>query len=183
MFWVHPGCRRLRRTNLGACKPGDGVDLERSATASDRVSGHMVQGHVDCAARVVSKTADGASCLTVELEVPAEHSRLMRYVVEKGYVALEGASLTVCSVDRQARRFSVMLIPHTQRAIVLPRREVGALVNVEADAVGKYAVDAADGALAGAGPGPVAWASLGVSVAALGLAAWALARTFSSQRA
>lgn len=159
------------------------MDLERSATASTRVSGHFVQGHVDCPAAVVSKSKDGKDALTVVVELPEEYASLMRFIVSKGYVAVDGASLTVVSVDPAERTFSFMLIPHTQGAVVIPRRSIGEFVNIEVDCLGKYAAAAVDAAKA---HGPtssggadtataisVAFAALGVAVVALGLAGFA----------
>jgi riboflavin synthase len=175
---------------LGALKAGDGVDLERSATASTRISGHFVQGHVDCPAAVVSKSKDGQDALTIRVQLPEAYAELMRFIVSKGYVAIDGASLTVVDVDSSKRTFSFMLIPHTQSAVVIPRREIGELVNIEVDCLGKYAAAAVDArshsAPSSSSSGDaatdghtlaVAYGALGVSLAALGLAAYSAWKT------
>lgn len=183
-------CRRLRRSNLGDLRAGAAVDLERSASASARVSGHMVQGHVDCAAAVVSKRADGADCLSVQVELPADHAGLMRFIVEKGYVAVDGASLTVTAVDVARRRFTFMLIPHTQRAVVIPQRAVGDRVNVEVDCLAKYAAQSggADAGAVATAEGRaaraevLATAAVAVAVAAACIAVWAASRVGARQQ-
>lgn len=122
----------LRRSNLGALRVGDPVNLERSVTAGQRMGGHYVQGHVDGTGRVLGATGDGASII-VRIATPPE---LLRYVVERGFVALDGASLTVLELRTDA--FDVSLVYHTQQTITLPHKRPGASVNVEVDVVGKY---------------------------------------------
>jgi riboflavin synthase len=102
----------------------------------------VVQGHVDCTARIVDKHKDGSDALWVWVELPAAHSEVMDAIVSKGYVAIDGTSLTVCGVDVERRRFSFMLIPHTQRSVAIPHKGVGECVNVETDIVGKMIVAA-----------------------------------------
>ena len=120
------------RTALDTLAPGTGVNLERSVTPSTRMGGHFVQGHVDGTGRIVEFRPD-ADALWVTVEVPPA---LMRYIVPKGYVALDGTSLTV--VDVGERTFSVTLVAYTQAHIVLPRKAVGDALNVEVDVLGKY---------------------------------------------
>ncbi len=122
----------LRRTNLGALVVGDRVNLERSLEAGGRMGGHYVQGHVDSIGRVVEKRPEGDS-LRMWFEAP-EH--LMPYIVEKGYISLDGASLTV--TDRSGTRFGVALVAYTQEMIGLPTKPVGATVNIEVDVIAKY---------------------------------------------
>ena len=117
----------LSRTNLATLAPGDRVNLERPLRVSDRLGGHLVTGHVDAVGEVVSPAPD----LVVRL--PAD---LLRYVVEKGSVAVDGCSLTVAGVD--ADRFRVAVIPHTAAVTTLGRRQAGDRVNVEVDLVAKY---------------------------------------------
>ena len=120
------------RTNLDALDPGTRVNLERSVTPTTRMGGHFVQGHVDATGTVEEFREDAdALWVTVSLD-PA----LMRYVVPKGYVALDGTSLTV--VNAGADSFDVTLVAYTQAHIVLPTRAVGDRVNVEVDVLGKY---------------------------------------------
>lgn len=120
------------RTNLDTLAPGTPVNLERSVTPSTRMGGHFVQGHVDATGRIVDFRPD-ADALWVTVEAP---SALMRYVVPKGYVAIDGTSLTV--VDVTDTTFSVTLVAYTQAHIVLPGRAVGDAVNLEVDVLGKY---------------------------------------------
>ena len=124
----------LRRTNLGALKEGAKVNLERSLAADGRNSGHYVQGHVDTTGKVLKKTLEGDS-LWVEIEV--NDPDLLACIVPKGYVAVDGTSLTVCDVLEKS--FTLMLIEHTQKCIVLPQRAIGDEVNLEVDVIAKYA--------------------------------------------
>ncbi|KAI8866667.1 riboflavin synthase alpha chain [Ramicandelaber brevisporus] len=132
----------LRRSSLGELQAGSRVNLERAvAAASGRLGGHMVQGHIDGTVKIRSITPDGAAAW-IRFDVPpAEESHgvdLLRYIVPKGFITLDGASLTVCEVDDRDRMFSVMLVPHTQENITMMTKGNGALVNVEVDLVGKY---------------------------------------------
>ena len=122
----------LRRTNLGALKEGDPVNLERPLALSDRLGGHIVQGHVDATA-AIHEIADDGDALMISFRAPTS---IMRYVVEKGFVAVDGTSLTVvnCALDR----FSVTIIPYTRDNTVFRSRRVGDTVNVETDVVAKY---------------------------------------------
>ncbi|KAG5296769.1 riboflavin synthase [Histoplasma ohiense] len=135
-FKVGVAPETLRRTNLGSLTKGSCVNLERSVTASTRMGGHFVQGHVDTVAKILSVKPDG-NALTFRLQ-PRDKS-LLRYIVEKGYVTLDGASLTVTKVvDGEAGWFEIMLIAYTQEKIVTAKKRPGEEVNVEIDIVGKY---------------------------------------------
>lgn len=123
----------LRKTNLGQLRPGDGVNLERAVAVGDRLGGHMVQGHLEAAAEVVSFTPDGQDGLLVRYRAPQE---LMRYIVSKGFVALNGVSLTV--VDCDTETFSVTLIPYTREHTNLTAHTPGSSVNLETDIVARY---------------------------------------------
>lgn len=140
------GCapETLRRTNLGSLKQGGKVNLERAVSADTRMGGHFVQGHVDTVCTILSITPDG-NALTFRLQ-PRDRA-VLRYVVEKGYVTLDGASLTVVSVDetKQGGWFEVMLISYTQEKIVTASKKVGDDVNFEADQVGKYVEKSVEG--------------------------------------
>lgn len=126
----------LRRTNLGALAKGSRVNLERAVSASTRMGGHFVQGHVDTVATVLAVTPDG-NALTFRLQ-PRDRS-ILKYVVEKGYVTLDGASLTVTKVeDGSDGWLEVMLIAYTQERVVTAVKKPGEDVNVEVDMVGKY---------------------------------------------
>ncbi|WEW55022.1 Riboflavin synthase alpha chain [Emydomyces testavorans] len=125
----------LRRTNLGSLASGSNVNLERSVTATTRMGGHFVQGHVDTTATILSVTPDGNS-LVFRLRPNDRH--VLRYIVEKGFIALDGASLTITKVDDDEGWFEIMLIAYTQEKIVTAKKKPGDLVNVEIDMVGKY---------------------------------------------
>jgi len=120
------------RTNLDSLKPGTPLNLERSVTPTTRMGGHFVQGHVDTTGVVKSFTKD-KDALWVAIEVP---SNLMRYIVTKGYITLDGTSLTV--VDTGENWFNVTLVAHTQQHIVMPSKSTGDKVNIEVDVLGKY---------------------------------------------
>ncbi|MFH1002871.1 MAG: riboflavin synthase [Chloroflexota bacterium] len=122
----------LKRTNLGRLHPGDGVNLERPLALGGRMGGHLVQGHVDDVGRVVSVTPEGAAKL-VRIEAPAG---LMGYIVTKGFIAVDGISLTV--VDVEPRSFRVSLVGYTQQHTTLADRQIGDLVNLEVDIIAKY---------------------------------------------
>jgi riboflavin synthase len=123
----------LRRTGLGSVRRGDLVNLERPMRLSDRLGGHLVQGHVDGQGQISASTSNADGSLTMHIEAP---SMLMRYIAEKGSIAVDGVSLTVVDVAPDA--FSVALIPHTLRATTLGRKRVGDRVNLETDVVAKY---------------------------------------------
>jgi len=122
----------LRRSSLAALAPGGRVNLELPLRASDRLGGHIVQGHVDGLGRVASVTDDGFSRV-VRVSAPPE---LLRYVVEKGSVAIDGISLTVASVDDES--LSVALIPETIERTSLGAAAPGTPVNLEVDVLAKY---------------------------------------------
>ncbi len=122
----------LRRTVLGELADGDRVNLEPALRASDRLGGHIVQGHVDGTGVVDSVTTEGLARL-VSVESPPE---LLRYVVEKGSIAVDGVSLTVAQVD--AESFTVGLIPETLERTTLGSAAVGRRVNLEVDVLAKY---------------------------------------------
>ena len=131
-FTVGLSPETLRRTNLGEMKPGGRVNLERALRPSDRMGGHYVQGHVDGVGVVAERRREGDSLL-MRVRVPEEISQ---YVVEKGFIAVDGVSLTVtgCGTDW----FSVALIAFTQGAVTLAEKGVGDRVNLEVDIIGKY---------------------------------------------
>lgn len=121
-----------KRTNLETLVKGSKVNLERSVTPSTRMGGHFVQGHVDNTGTIKAFRRD-EDALWVTITAP---EALMRYIVTKGYITLDGTSLTV--VDVGPDWFSVTLVAYTQSHIVLPLRQVGDAVNIEVDVLGKY---------------------------------------------
>ena len=122
----------LRRTNLGSLDVGDAVNVERSLPADGRFGGHVVQGHVDATCTIAKREPDGASEL-VTFTLPPEHAA---QVVAKGFVALDGVSLTV--VDVSAAEFRVALIPHTRALVTLGSAPPGYCANLEVDVLAKY---------------------------------------------
>jgi riboflavin synthase len=122
----------LRRSSLGSARAGDPVNLERAVTPHTRLGGHMVQGHVDGTGTVESATDDGFARI-VRIAAP---DGILRYVVEKGSIAVDGVSLTVASVDD--RGFTVSLIPETLARTTLGRAAPGRVVNLEVDVLAKY---------------------------------------------
>ncbi len=120
------------RTALGSLAPGDPVNLERAATLTTRLGGHLVQGHVDGVGTIRS-VVPGPSWTDVRIALPGD---LNRYVVEKGSICVDGISLTVVDVDDES--FAVSLIPTTLERTTLGRKSPGAEVNLEVDVVAKY---------------------------------------------
>jgi riboflavin synthase len=120
------------RTNLHGVSVGRAVNLERSLRLDDRLGGHFVTGHIDGTGQIARWEQVGSDWL-LEVEAPAE---LMRYMVFKGALALDGISLTVAKVT--PRNFQIWIIPHTYEVTALRERQVGDLVNIEADLLGKY---------------------------------------------
>lgn len=122
----------LRRSNLGSLKNGDPVDLERAMPADGRFGGHIVSGHIDGVGIITDQYREGiATWVTISAS-----PEILRYIVEKGSIAIDGISLTVAAVTDQD--FSVSLIPHTGEQTILLQKERGAKVNLENDIVGKY---------------------------------------------
>lgn len=132
----------LRKTNLEALAPGATVNLERALRADGRNSGHFVQGHVDGTGEIVSKHTEGDS-LWIKVRAP---SSLMKYIVSKGFIAIDGTSLTICDVDYASETFTFMLISHTQSCVVIPQKSVGEFVNIEVDVLAKM-VESSMGAM------------------------------------
>lgn len=123
----------LRRSSLGELQAGDPVNLELALRADARLGGHIMQGHVDGLARVTGIEDDGfARIVTIAPEDPA----LLRYVVEKGSIAVDGVSLTVARIDDES--FAVSLIPETLERTNLGGAVVGRPVNLEVDVLAKY---------------------------------------------
>ncbi len=123
----------LRRTNLGSLRPGSPVNLERPLRANSRLDGHFVLGHVDGTAKIVALKALGNDNWWLRIRVPTE---LMRYIVEKGSVAVDGISLTVAEIADDLVSFTI--IPHTYEHTALHSRGVGDLVNIEVDILAKH---------------------------------------------
>ncbi|MDP9313766.1 MAG: riboflavin synthase [Chloroflexota bacterium] len=131
-FTIGVSPETLRRTNLGFLQVGDPVNLERSLAFGGRLGGHYVQGHVDGTGEIVRIEPEGDS-LRVTVRPPA---RLLPYIVEKGYIAVDGTSLTIA--ERTSDAFTIALIAYTQGAVIMGRQQVGAVVNLEVDIMAKY---------------------------------------------
>lgn len=122
----------LDRTSFAQLKNGDPVNLERAMAAQGRFGGHIVSGHIDGVGQIQQIRPDGiAKWYTIQAP-----PNLLRYVVEKGSIALDGISLTVAEVREDS--FSVSIIPHTQAQTNLSVKKIGDLLNIEVDLVGKY---------------------------------------------
>ena len=119
-------------TNLKDCRAGSAVNLERSLEAGGRLGGHFVTGHIDGTGKIMTWEQKGEDC---QLQVSAPDP-VMRYVVHKGSIAVDGISLTVAAVEKSC--FTIWIIPHTFNQTTLKERAVGDAVNLEADMLGKY---------------------------------------------
>jgi riboflavin synthase len=122
----------MRRTSFNALKTGSTVNLERALRLSDRLGGHLVSGHIDGIGKIGRRWEEDNA---VWMNILADQE-MLRYIVEKGSVALDGMSLTVTSVD--ARSFSVSIIPHTRDITTIGEKKAGDVVNIECDIIGKY---------------------------------------------
>jgi riboflavin synthase len=131
-FTVDTVPETLRRTNLGALRAGDPVNLERALAAGGRMGGHFVQGHIEATGRIAAIDQD-REALLIRIEAPPE---VMRYVVEKGFITVDGISLTV--VSRDDAGFVITVIPFTQQGTNLRIRQPGDTVNLESDILAKY---------------------------------------------
>ncbi|MFP3974997.1 MAG: riboflavin synthase [Dehalococcoidia bacterium] len=131
-FTVEVMPETLRRTNLGALKPGDYVNLERAMAVGDRLGGHFVQGHIDDTGQVLSVIPEKEAIL---LRVSASEE-VLRYVVEKGFIAIDGVSLTV--VERDSSSLTISLVGYTMENTILGKRRTGDSVNLEVDILAKY---------------------------------------------
>lgn len=123
----------LRMTTLGELQAGDRVNLERSVRLSDRLGGHLVQGHIDGVGRVESIESAPDGSVMMRFSAPLA---VMRYVAYKGSIAVDGISLTVAGLDSDS--FTIAVIPHTQEVTTLGIREIGTLVNLETDVIARY---------------------------------------------
>lgn len=122
----------MRRTNLGEQYAGCAVNLERALTPVTRMGGHIVSGHIDGIGTVSSFVKeDNATWVTIKTE-----SNILKYIVEKGSIAIDGISLTVAYVDNSC--FKVSIIPHTSKETTLLTKSVGSTVNLECDVIAKY---------------------------------------------
>ncbi|XP_022766823.1 riboflavin synthase-like [Durio zibethinus] len=133
-FTVGLSPETLRKTSLSELEPGSLVNLERAIQPTGRMGGHFVQGHVDGTGEIVGKEVEGDS-LWIKVKVDKS---LLKYVVPKGFIAVDGTSLTVVDVFEEELCFNFMLVAYTQQKVVIPSKEVGQKVNLEVDILGKY---------------------------------------------
>ena len=122
----------LKRSNLGSLNIGSKVNLERALSANGRFGGHIVSGHIDCTGEITSIVKDEKSILITIMPL----SPVIKYIVEKGSITIDGISLTVAYVDDE--KFLLSIIPHTSKETTLIYKKVGDIVNIECDIVGKY---------------------------------------------
>ena len=122
----------LRRSNLGQLKPGDPVDLERAMAADGRFGGHLVSGHIDGTGTITEQKQEG-NAVWVRIQTTPE---ILRLIVEKGSITIDGISLTVAELNDSD--FRVSIIPHTGSETILLRKRAGDVVNLENDIIGKY---------------------------------------------
>ncbi len=131
-FAVEAMGETMNRTNLGDLKPDNAVNLERALRLGDRLGGHIVSGHIDGTGVILSfHKEDIATMVTLKAD-----KDLLRYIIEKGSVAIDGISLTVVKVDDNS--FSVGIIPHTSQETTLLKKRIDEKVNIECDMIGKY---------------------------------------------
>jgi len=122
----------LSRSNLGELRQGHLVNLERAMLLNGRLGGHIVSGHIDGTGKIISIKKDGQAILyTIQTQ-----QSMMKYIVEKGSIAIDGISLTVAKVTKDT--FCISVIPHTMKATALTQKGIGAEVNLENDLIGKY---------------------------------------------
>jgi riboflavin synthase len=131
-FTVDVSPETLASTLLGTIRNGDRVNLERALRLSDRLDGHLVSGHVDGVGKISSKLAKGNAVIITVAVAPS----LARYMIKKGSVAVDGISLTINQCDQNS--FAVGIIPHTAKLTTINLKNIGALVNIETDLIGKY---------------------------------------------
>ncbi|SCW01147.1 LAFE_0D06128g1_1 [Lachancea fermentati] len=123
----------IRRTNVSSWQAGAKVNLERAVSQDVRFGGHYVQGHIDCVARIVSKEKEGNS---IVFGFKLRDATYEKYIVEKGFICIDGTSLTITQVDENGI-FYISMIKHTQEMVVMPLKSIGEEVNIEVDLTGK----------------------------------------------
>lgn len=132
LFKADAMAETIRKTNLGFLKKDDQVNLERALKMGDRLGGHIVSGHID-GTGIIEEFQEEGDALWISISAPKD---ILRYIVYKGSVAIDGVSLTVSYIDEE--KFKVTIIPHTKEATTLIKKNTKDLVNIECDIVGKY---------------------------------------------
>ncbi|OUM54680.1 hypothetical protein BVG19_g4100 [[Candida] boidinii] len=133
-FKVGVSQETLRKTNLGDLNTGSKVNLERAISGDVRFGGHMVQGHIDTIAKIISKNPDGNS---IVFEFELRDKEYINYIVHKGFICVDGTSLTVTNVDYENSRFKIMMVAYTQEKVIMPSKKINDYVNIEVDVTGK----------------------------------------------
>lgn len=133
-FKVGVSPETLRRSNLGDLKKGDKVDLERAVSSNTRMGGHVVQGHVDTIATITKKQPENNA---INFTFQLRDRQYINYIVEKGFICVDGASLTVTAVDYTTAEFSIQMVAYTQEKVVISSKNEGNTVNIEVDVAGK----------------------------------------------
>lgn len=131
-FTVDVMAETMRRSNLGNLSPGSSVNLERAMAANGRFGGHIVSGHIDGTGKIVDYEKED-NAVWISIAAPDD---VLRYIVEKGSITIDGISLTIAYVDNVM--FKVSIIPHTAKETTLLKKKIGEEVNLECDVVGKY---------------------------------------------
>lgn len=119
-------------TNLGELKVGDQINLERAMRLTDRLSGHLVSGHIEGVGKIASKQQE-ENAVILGLEIPP---RILKYCIPKGSITLDGVSMTINQLDEE--RIEISVIPHTAAVTTLGQKDIGDIVNLESDLIGKY---------------------------------------------
>lgn len=145
-FTVGVAPETLRITNLGDLREQSNVNLERAVRSDTRMGGHFVQGHVDTTAEILSVEKDG-DALTYRFR--PTNQDMLQYIIFKGFIALDGTSLTVTQVNDAEGWFEVMLIVYTQTRVVIAQKKAGETINIEVDMMAKYAQKSLAGILGG----------------------------------
>jgi riboflavin synthase len=126
----------LGRTNLNALRNGNLVNLERALQVGERLGGHFIQGHVDAMGEILAlKTVDSPQVYLAQIRTPHQ---LNKYIIPKGFISLDGMSITVIDTQKEQSTFTVTLIPHTQAVTIAKNYQVGSKINIEVDMMGKY---------------------------------------------
>lgn len=142
LFTVDIGPETIVRTTMGELEVGSPVNLERSVTLSQRLGGHLVQGHVDAVGRI-ARVTPRENAFDLEVSAPPE---VLRLAIPRGSIAIDGISLTL--TGRTSSAFTVMIIPHTRRVTTLGAKNAGARVNLEADLIARYVAGLLEGGTA-----------------------------------
>ncbi len=132
-FCVMVAPQTLRVTNLGTLSIGQQVNLERAIQLNQRLGGHYVQGHIDGVGEMIALKPDGDGALLAEIKILPS---LGKYIIDKGYIAIDGMSITV--IQAHETYFHVMFIPYTRSVTIVSQYQIGTQVNIEVDILGKY---------------------------------------------